>query len=575
MRKFILTAALLLFTLAAVSAQTKWYNPEEAGFQVIRGQGFQGEERVSLYNRFPDRAEKMIRKRVWDLSRQTAGESIRFTTNAKEIKVRYKVALRLAMNHMPMTGVSGVDLYTYDKHGNELWLAAKRSFKDTVVYAYPAIDIEKKPKEHTYTLFLPLYNEVTWMEIGTEEGASFRFEPLAAEKPIVAYGTSICQGACASRPGMTWTNILQRRIGHDVVNLGFSGNAYFEHGVIDLVSDIDASVYILDAMPNSFSIEAEPLRDTIMKAVRQIRAKRPDAPVLLTDHLGYPHGKAMPEYSKDEKHALENLAKAYEMLKNEGVSNLHYLTYDELSIPQDGFVEGIHASDYGMQAYAEAYEKKLREIMNEPAGDIRATVPTVQQRDGYNWMQRHAQILKDGEGKHFKRVLIGDSIMHFWGGVENAHVKRGVQSWSEFDDASLNMGCGYDRTENVLWRIYHGELDGFTADRITLMIGTNNLSFGDTDEQIAAGISMILDAIKDRRPEARITLMGVFPRRGREARVKELNKVVRALAKEHGVHYADPGKELVGKKGLIDEGLFTDGLHPNEEGYKRIVGYFM
>lgn len=574
MKRMFLVSVIMLATVLNLSAQVTWYNPSDATFKVIQGQGFQDEERSSMYHRFPDRAQDMVRKSVWSKSKQTAGESIRFTTNAKEITVRYQVPLRLAMNHMPMTGVSGVDLYTNDKHGNEVWLAAKRSFRDTLVYTYSAIDIESKPKEHTYTLFLPLYNGVNWMEIGTEEGASFRFEPVREQKPVVAYGTSICQGACTSRPGMTWTNILQRRLDRNVVNLGFSGDAYFETGVIDLVSDIDAAVYILDAMPNSFSIEAEPLCDTIMKAVRQIRTKRPDTPILLTDHLGYPHGKAMPSFRKDEKHALEILAKAYGMLLDEGVKDLHYLTYDELAMPQDAFVEGIHASDYGMQTYAVAYEKKLRVILNEPAGDSDATYPVVQQRDSYNWMARHAQILSDGKGKHFKRVLIGDSIMHFWGGVDNAHVKRGVQSWSMFEGESLNMGCGYDRTENVLWRIYHGELDGFTADRITLMIGTNNLSFGHSDEDIVEGISMILDAISARRPEAEVTLMGIFPRRNREDKVKSINKLIKDLARSHGVEYMDPGKELLGKKGRIDEGLFTDGLHPNEEGYKLVAPYF-
>ena len=249
MIKKIVKAAVVLLIFALqpeILAQTTWHNPEEAGFHVLQGRRYNGEARERFYHRFPAKAKETVRKAVWSQSVDAAGESIVFTTDANEITVRYTVNKRHAMPHMPATGVTGVDLYTTDRNGDEIWLAGKYSFKDTVVFSYKEIDIEKKPKAHRYTLFLPLYNEVKWMEIGTNEGAEFRFEPIPEEKPIVAYGTSICHGACASRPGMAWTNILQRRLGHEVVNLGFSGNAKLETEVMDLISQIDAKVYIID-----------------------------------------------------------------------------------------------------------------------------------------------------------------------------------------------------------------------------------------------------------------------------------------------------------------------------------------
>ena len=278
-----------IIAMPAVHASAKWYNPEKAGFPVVQGQAFQGQEREGFYHRFPAKAKEDVRKRIWSLSRNSAGESIVFTTDAKEITVRYTVSERQSMPHMPATGVSGVDLYTHDRNGNEIYLAGKYTFKDTVTFRYAPIEIEKKPKAHRYTLFLPLYNEVTWMEIGTEEGASFKFEPLIPSKPIVAYGTSICQGACASRPGMAWSNILQRRLGHEFVNLGFSGNAHMENEVLDLIAEIDAKVYILDEMPNVSSFSADEIRDTVLNGVRRLRTKRPDTPIIMVDHAGYPH----------------------------------------------------------------------------------------------------------------------------------------------------------------------------------------------------------------------------------------------------------------------------------------------
>jgi lysophospholipase L1-like esterase len=135
------------------------------------------------------------------------------------------------------------------------------------------------------------------------------------------------------------------------------------------------------------------------------------------------------------------------------------------------------------------------------------------------------------------------------------------------------MGCGYDRIENVLWRVYHGQLDGLTADRINLAIGTNNFSTS-TPEQIIYGLERLIEAIRVRRPEAELVMMGILPRRNKEKDVKSLNKEIKEMAKRMGVRYEDPGKALLQKDGKIDESLFTDGLHPNEAGYRLIQPWF-
>ncbi len=570
----LLFAATLLAT--GTSAQTKWHNPQEVTFNVVQNQSLPDEAREGFYHRLPASQQGKVRGGVWANSKHAAGECIRFFSNASNIIVRYKVKGRHAMPHMPATGVSGIDLYTNDKDGNEIWLAGQYSFRDTITYTFKGIEYEGDKREHRYTLFLPLYNEVEWLTIGTDEKASFRFEPLSAELPIVAYGTSICHGACASRPGMAWTNILQRRMGRNVVNLGFSGSAMLESSVIDILAEIDAKAYIIDAMPNAYTMPVDILPDTIVKAVKRLRAARPHTPIILADHLGYPNSKAIKSRRENERHALNMLTQAFERLQNEGVENIHYLTYNDIALPQDATVEAIHASDYGMVAYADAYEKLLRKILGEEKGEHRSIIPTTQFRDGhYNWYNRHRDIIEKNKGEHFNRIIIGNSIIHYWGGVEG-NLQRGSDSWATLNGKTLNLGCGWDRTENVLWRIQHDELDNVTADKIILKIGTNNIqkSGGDSDEQITAAIEKIIETIAARRPEAEIIVMGVLPRRDLEKRVKGLNKEISRMAKKNKVKYLDPGKELLGKGGKIDESLFGDGLHPNAEGYRRIAQYF-
>lgn len=559
-----------------LSAQSlKWYNPQDAYFHVVQGQAFGDEARGGFYQRLPLRAKETVRKAVWSISRQTAGESIRFCTDSKNIKVRYKVKMRTAMNHMPATGVSGVDLYTYDRHGKEVWVAPKYSFKDTVVYTYSDIKpMKMRQFGPNYTLYLPLYNEVEWLEIGVDEGAVFRFERPDAGLPIVAYGTSICQGACASRPGMAWTNILQRRLGRTVVNLGFSGNAMHESSILEFIAEIDAAVYILDGMPNSCSIPTPALQDTLVKAVRQLRAKRPDTPIILTDHCGYPHSVTYKKFKESQDHSLKSMEDAYQQLVSEGVKNLYRLRYDDIGMKAEMTVEAIHMSDYGMTAYADAYEPLLREILHEPKGLCSTTVPVVQQRDRYNWMERHNSVIEQGAGKHFRRIVIGDSITHYWGGVTGAVKQRGPDSWALLEGETLNLGCGYDRTENVLWRIYHGELDNLTADKVFVLIGTNNIPCGNTDQEIAEGVRAVVAAIRDRLPDADVIVVGLLPRRDKEERVKAINKVMKAMAKEIEAPFINPGVKFLGKKGKIDESLFEDGLHPNAEGYRILLEYY-
>ena len=364
---FILLCA---FVATSLNAQGfKWYNPESAGFSVVQNQAFQNEARTGFYNRLPDRIVETLPKNVAKLSKQTAGERLCFTTDSKNITVRYKVKRKPQMPHMPATGVSGVDLYTTDKDGKELWLAPKYSFKDTVKFTYSKIEpLNMAGESHRYTLFLPLYNEVVWMEIGVDEGAEFTFERASSLRPIVTYGTSICQGACASRPAMAWTNILQRRLDYPIVNMGFSGSAYFETPVIDALSEIDAAVYVIDGMPNAYTIPAPALQDTLAKAVRQLRAKHPDTPIVLVDHCGYSHGAVYKKYRDAQDHALFALEEVYQQLRKEGVKNLYRLRYKEIGMTGEMTVEAIHMSDYGMTNYADAYEPLLRKILRKHTG---------------------------------------------------------------------------------------------------------------------------------------------------------------------------------------------------------------
>ena len=175
----------------------QWYNPNNQQQDVVRGHAWL-DELGNTYHRLPQKAKEMVPPSVWHLSQQCAGLSISFRSNAKKIIVRYGVNHGHSMLHMPATGKSGVDLYATDGNGKQHWCAGRYSFKDTITYTYDQLSyLNDFGKGYEYHLFLPPYNEVKWLEIGVAENSAFAFLPISHESPIVVYGTSIAQGACA------------------------------------------------------------------------------------------------------------------------------------------------------------------------------------------------------------------------------------------------------------------------------------------------------------------------------------------------------------------------------------------
>lgn len=569
--KHLIILLAFLGSIFQLSAQMVWKNPMNENFHVVRGQAWQSELK-GTYQRLPQKAKALVRKPVWDLSCQSAGHSIAFRSNAPQIKIRYQVSGYLNMAHMPSTGVSGVDMYATDINGNRYWCSARYAFRDTITYTYNKLSYGQSA-EHgfEYEVYLPLYNDVKWLEVGVPEGYNLQFMPASLEKPIVLYGTSIAQGACASRPGMAFGNIIGRKLGHPVVNMGFSGNGQMEPEVFDLLSEIDAQLFILDNMPNMGGDRAPKIYERTINGVHKIREKT-GAPILLVEHYTISHlGSSIEEEQNYKKLNLE-LRKAYRTLMKEGVQELYLLTEEELGLTQDCSVEGWHPNDLGMQVYADAYIPKIKEILNEECEKRTVFMPCTQQRDPYNWKQRHEEILALNKKQAPEILLIGNSITHYWAGEPTAHIIRGEDSWNKLFKGKVvrNLGFGWDRIENALWRIYHGELDGYEAQKVILLMGTNNLD-KNTDDEIIDGINELVRAVRHRQPTAQIYVAGILPRAWKESRVATLNKLLETRLKADEATFVDMSSELTQPNGQIIKELFSDGLHPNKEGYQRMA----
>lgn len=567
---------LLLFVclccLLPLAAQTKWMNPLTAGENMVHGRWWQ-QELKDGYHRLTPRAEGVVRGAVWGLSKQSAGLSICFHTNAPSVKVRYGVTGGLSMFHMPSTGVSGLDLYATDADGRLRWCASKfnLSFKDTINYEFKDLTYYTgNHRGYDFELFLPLYNEVAWLEVGVDEGHELRFIPATAERPIVVYGTSIAQGACASRTGMAWTNIVHRETGYPVVNLGFSGNALMDEEVFRFLAEIDAKLFVIDCLPNLSTERTELIFDRLQRGVEILREKSA-APILLVEH-NYANGPSSQQSVDWYEKSNKEQRRAYEALVADGVKDLYLLTHAELAFTQESMVEGIHPNDLGMRQYADAYIRKIHQLFPEAGTDDKVFYPRTQQRDPYDWRARHELMLQRNREEKPEIVLIGNSITHFWTDAvrkDAQQAKRYRKSWDKLFKGQVahNQGFGWDRIENGLWRIAHGELDGFEAKKVFLLLGTNNMGVN-TNEELVRGMMLLIDAVRRHQPKAKIYQVGIMPRRNDEARVVAINALVAERLKGTDVTYVDMAPGFLDENGKLKEELFAgDGLHPNELGY--------
>ncbi|HLS27801.1 MAG TPA: SGNH/GDSL hydrolase family protein [Opitutales bacterium] len=362
--RFFLFTTVFLLPLIAVRAdeatdadQDNWLWFSETDLHV-RGQGWQ--ETSSPFTRLPDRAQELVRPPVWNLSRDSAGLYLQFTTDAPTLRVRWTLLKeRLAMNHMPATGVSGLDLYV--RHENKWrFLAVGRPGNDVANDRTLFKDLPAETRE--FRLYFPLYNGIKSIEIGIPTGYTLEDSPQSDLKPVVLYGTSILQGGCASRPGMAYPAILGRRFDDPLINLGFSGNGRGEPEVAELIAELDPSLFVLDPLPN---IAPSEVSEKLTNFVKILREKHPETPILLVESVAYTTSFLIPSRANRYQTSNARLREVFEQLIEEGDENLYYFQSENL-LGEDGedTVDGTHPTDLGFLRMADGLEPAIREILN-------------------------------------------------------------------------------------------------------------------------------------------------------------------------------------------------------------------
>jgi len=186
----------------------------------------------------------------------------------------------------------------------------------------------------------------------------------------------------------------------------------------------------------------------------------------------------------------------------------------------------------------------------------------------------HAQLVDKAKAGGIDVYFIGDSITRRWGATDYpellAHWTKNFFGWN-----AANFGWGADRTEHILWRLEHGELDGVNPKVIVVLAGTNNVGAEPGGPakvaDITRGIEAIVAACRRKAPSAAIVLTAIFPRNDNTAVMPEIDQINRNLAKladGRSVRYLDVNGQLADESGRLRDGMMHDGLHPTVRGYQ-------
>lgn len=301
------------------------------------------DENEKYYRRLPKSIAVQANDSVKNLFSNTAGGRIRFKTDSPFVAVRAIYPNICRMNHMAQCGISGFSLYC-DEDGKQVFCG---SFIPNNRKKYEGILYFPDKKMRSFTLYLPLYNNLTKLHIGLKEDSTvLPGEEYKNSVPAVFYGSSITQGGCASRPGTDYEGFISRELDLDYVNLGFSGGCKGEPVLAEYMSKLPMSVFVLDYDHNAPTSEF--LEETHEKFFKIIRKARPELPVILVS-------RPQMHDAGERIRRFEIIKKTYDNAVKAGDKNV-YLIDGSRFFEESGFndptVDNCHPTDLGFYMMA-------------------------------------------------------------------------------------------------------------------------------------------------------------------------------------------------------------------------------
>lgn len=338
------------------SAGLVWYNVKKAPFELY---GLYSPASEGDFRRLPDDVAAATNKGVKRNARHTAGGRVRFSTNSRRVAIRARLPYVTRYSHMTLVGSASFDLYA-DCDTGPVFVGAFKppvDITDSIELTHTFPDA----RERYLTLNFPLYSPVASLEIGLDAGAAAGGGKKYAgtRLPVVFYGSSITQGACASRPGLAYQSIISRRLDVDFVNLGFSGNARAELPIAEYMASLPMSAFVSDYDHNAPN--ADYLRETHCRLYKIIREKNPRIPYIMLSRPDFTTHPAADSIAR--RRVVED---TFRYARGSGDENVWYIDGEGIfrGAEEDACTaDGTHPNDIGFMKMADSVGRILRRAM--------------------------------------------------------------------------------------------------------------------------------------------------------------------------------------------------------------------
>lgn len=340
-----------------------YYNPVET--DKIKVFGLNWFEEDKRYVRFPKSSDEVIKNLAEGLHylvEQPSGAMLAFRSNTTTIKIKVELGHWFNMAHMAFTGQGGFDIYVGTKREDLKFFRTSSFPVSNKAYEFTYFSDWSK-EDRLYVINFPLYAAVNKIEVGIDQDATIVPELEVFNKGrVVCYGTSITQGGCASRGGMSYTNALSRRTGYEFLNFGFSGNGRGQKEVAELLASINnVSMYILDYEANA---TLSMLQDTLDNFINILRAKYPNVPILVLSKIQMSYETHLEDNRKKQMKSLY-FQKRVVKKHQETDKNIYFYDGHKLlgKYTTDATVDGSHPTDLGFMMITENLEKVIKKYI--------------------------------------------------------------------------------------------------------------------------------------------------------------------------------------------------------------------
>lgn len=321
------------------------------------------------YRRMPEKVAAGVSPAVHALNDHTAGGRIRFVTDSPFVSIVASMPIQKPENNQSATGSSSFDLFVDGRYRSTFTYPMsnpnERGYESrkTIPHGHLVLtdgELENGEKgSHEVTIHFPLYHAVREVHIGLKQGATFLPAPAyASGKRAITYGSSITQGGSSSIPGLAYSNLLALRLGIDLVNFGFSGNAKGEDAICDYIAAQKPDIFIMDYDHNAPTLEH--LKNTHERFFLRFREACPDTPVIM---LSAPNFDCAPSWFGPRRAVVR---RTYQNAIAHGDKNVYFIDGKTLFGKRDRdlcTVDATHPNDIGHMRMANGIARVLEKLI--------------------------------------------------------------------------------------------------------------------------------------------------------------------------------------------------------------------